>query len=377
MPFFCELSATDIEEVLDGRKSKRTKQVISGGRNAFLHFLTTIGQTLDNVTETTVDKIMQRFLLSVRKQNGEHYKMKSFECLQYGVKSFLKSEKFIDLADTKKYPMTDEACKAARVEIKRAGKGMVEHKNPLNATDFAKLKTYCDQQANISPKGLQRKVFVDVMLHFCRRGRENLREIGKSWFQFHQDEAGNEYVTMSDELDKNHRATTSRASQGRMYATGEANCPVAALKKYIICLHPDTEVFFQYPKAVFLSDAPSYERRPHGHNTLHGMVRQLSQDAQLSRAYTNHCLRATVVTNLDQAGVEGRHIQGVSGHKSLSSLQHYAENLPPVLLQKMSRVINGAPAVDAGASGDQVTAGEPSGQNTFNQCQVVIHYNHA
>ena len=41
--------------------------------------------------------------------------------------------------------------------------------------------------------------------------------------------------------------------------------------------------------------------------------------------YTNHSLRATCVTILDNAGFASRDIMAVSGHKSESSLKHYVK----------------------------------------------------
>lgn len=43
-----------------------------------------------------------------------------------------------------------------------------------------------------------------------------------------------------------------------------------------------------------------------------------------SQAYTNHSLRATSINTLDSAGVQGRDIMLISGHKSESSLRHYS-----------------------------------------------------
>ncbi len=54
-------------------------------------------------------------------------------------------------------------------------------------------------------------------------------------------------------------------------------------------------------------------------------MKNLSTSAGLSKAYTNHSLRATCVTILDKAGFASRDIMAVSGHKSESSLKHYVK----------------------------------------------------
>ena len=81
--------------------------------------------------------------------------------------------------------------------------------------DRQKLRQY--QQDHSSPVKLQQKVFTDIMFHFCRQGRENLREICTDWFEFNNDENGVEYVTMRDELDKNHPGYDNESQQARKY----------------------------------------------------------------------------------------------------------------------------------------------------------------
>ena len=53
------------------------------------------------------------------------------------------------------------------------------------------------------------------------------------------------------------------------------------------------------------------------------MMKKISKRLNLSRIYTNHCIRATCVTMLSAHGLEARHIMRVTGHKSESSLRSY------------------------------------------------------
>lgn len=62
-----------------------------------------------------------------------------------------------------------------------------------------------------------------------------------------------------------------------------------------------------------------------GVNSLGGMMSNISVQAGLSKRYTNHCARATTITNMDRSGHEGRHITKISGHASEASLEHYVQ----------------------------------------------------
>lgn len=53
---------------------------------------------------------------------------------------------------------------------------------------------------------------------------------------------------------------------------------------------------------------------------------EISIKAELSQIYTNHCIQATFITDLDDIVVEVRSIMNVSGHKSETSINSYSRN---------------------------------------------------
>ena len=56
-------------------------------------------------------------------------------------------------------------------------------------------------------------------------------------------------------------------------------------------------------------------------------MKKLLKSAELSKQYTNHCIRATAVNVLDQNNFEARYIMRVSGHKSEASIRSYSRRL--------------------------------------------------
>ena len=69
-----------------------------------------------------------------------------------------------------------------------------------------------------------------------------------------------------------------------------------------------------------------YDNAPMRQNSLGRLMANISEAAGLSKVYTNHCIRATCVTVLDE-NFDPTTIMGVSMHKSLSSVLSYRNRL--------------------------------------------------
>ena len=68
----------------------------------------------------------------------------------------------------------------------------------------------------------------------------------------------------------------------------------------------------------------------------------LCDNVKLSREYTNHSIRSTVINNLDAAGFEARHIIQISSHKSESTIKEYAPKCPDSKKKEMFESLSNA-----------------------------------
>ena len=118
-------------------------------------------------------------------------------------------------------------------------------------------------------------------------------------------------------------------------------CPVKTFKLYRMKLNPKLDKLWQKPRQANLTHSTAcwYEARFVGHDPLDRFMLFLSRQIPLSKEYTNHCIRATCIKNLDEAGVEGRHIITLSDHTSESSLKHYSVNCPDKKKEEMSAIL--------------------------------------
>lgn len=195
--------------------------------------------------------------------------------------------------------------------------------------DIRKLYHQTMYMSPDSPQGLLNKVLFETILYFCRRGRENIRELDSSDFEIKYNADGRKYITKVKSVQtKHHQRTTNEdeSDGGRMYATGSIMCPVSRF------------ALFQHPKSSFCDDDNEwYENKPIEKNMLGSFM---ATQAKLSEVYTNHCIRATTITELNREGFNDRDIIAVSGHRSTTALKSYVSDTSLETKRKMSDVLS-------------------------------------
>ena len=341
---FASFDDEEFNDLITSKDAENTKKSTKQAVGVFREYLRekSLPGDFETLDKQTLAKILGKFYVEARKTNGDYYKTATLNAIRAGLNRHLKSEyqDLIDIIKDSEFVKANEAFKAATVELKKIGKGDVKHHEIITDNDLQKLYESAVFDQNL-PSGLQDKVWFELMLFICRRGRENLRELKKDHFVIERDENGRQYVTQAvDELTKKSRedCTASRADAGRMYETGNQNCPVSSFQKYLSKLNPDCEFLFQTPKpsAPTTEGSPWFKKCPIGKNTLGTAMVRLSKSAGLSKIYTNHCLRATCISILDREGFENRDICQISGHANESSLASYTGRVTDSKKQQMS-----------------------------------------
>ena len=90
-----------------------------------------------------------------------------------------------------------------------------------------------------------------------------------------------------------------------------------------------------------------------GERSLGDMMKRISKEANLSRIYTNHSIRATTVTILDKSGFEARHVITVHGHRNESSTRAYSKT-DQTANRRMSETLTAAGAGNSAPDEDSV-----------------------
>lgn len=306
-----------------------------------------ISTKLQEMTEEQLDENLRHFYAEARTATGQEYSKISLLSFRNAFERFLNENgQSVKLSKNPKFhksnKMLDSKLKVNRKEGKDHG---ITHKPVITKEDLQKLKKSPAMSPN-SPSTLLNAVWFYVVYHWCRRGREGQRELTRRSFSFATDASGAEYAYLThEEASKNHpggeNSKPSEERQTRLYATGEEKDALTCLKQYIAKLNPECEAFFQRPRGKYSMEDPIwFENRPLGINKLSSMMKSISEQAGLSQIYTNHSVRATVITSLSDANIPTRQIMNVSGHVSEESLRSYSRRPTEDQLKRCSVVLS-------------------------------------
>ena len=291
MARFATVGQNQYNTILKEMNSPNTHRGTTVAWNQFLCYLKEKSLTVDpqNISKDDLNDILKLFYVEVRKSDGGHYKKTTLNSIRFGLqRKFKEFNSDLDIITDSNFAECNLVFKAQCVQLKKNGLAKVEHKPPLTPEDVRKL--YRSDVFSLSrPESLQRKVFFEIMLFLCRRGRENLRNLTKKSFAVKTDGNGVEYVEkVLDELSKNHRENDAEQEGGIIYATGEKDCPVASFKLYVEKLNPQLNTFFQRPKVSPPAEGIWYDAQVLGVKSIEKMMKRISTDAQLSFIYNNH-----------------------------------------------------------------------------------------
>ena len=93
-----------------------------------------------------------------------------------------------------------------------------------------------------------------------------------------------------------------------------ADSPVKSFQKYLSMLY---NCLWRRPQDSFdPEEAVWYGNQALGKNTLRTMISTISQRAKLSKRHTNHSIRATCITHLNDGGLQSWKLMRISGHRS-------------------------------------------------------------
>ena len=142
------------------------------------------------------------------------------------------------------------------------------------------------------------------MLYFCRRGRQNLRQLKKTDFLLNTDSTGERYVwKATDEITKNRREDDEVFDGGLMYENPGPNCLAVSFELYLSHLNPLNEFLFQRPKRnASIPENVWYDNMVVGERTLGEKMKKIlarsktiQSGRQLSQSLTSQVFKQGIL----------------------------------------------------------------------------------
>lgn len=229
---FPDLNDVELDNIVDSKDASSTKRIVRNAVETLITYCTSKQLNISDIKEYSsgnLNTFLRRFYAEVGTAKGNFYAKKSMQVLRFGLQRNFHKLCKIDIIKDRAFDDANIMFQSMLVKLKNEGKGAVRHIEPIQIEDMEKIQNTLDQK---TPLGLQNKVFIDIMLHMCNKGRENLREMVKDDFEIKTDATQQCYVCKTrDRLTKNHR-TDDDSHGGRMYATPDnpQRCPVLSFE---------------------------------------------------------------------------------------------------------------------------------------------------
>ena len=248
-PRFQLLTDEEMNNMLDNANSTNTKRQIKYVSKVFTDFLMEMKvEHIENLGQDIklLDSLLCKFYAGARNRNGDlYYSKKSMQAIRYGLHRNFLSTHELDIVNDKAFSKSVRVFKSVISQLKSEGKANVKHHTPVSTADMKLIQESPDSE---TPEGLKHKVFVDIMVYFANRGRENLRDLTPNDFISNEVD-GLRYFSIVDKLIKNHRDDDSTSQSGRMFEIPtNPNCPVESMLKYKAKLNPKCSWFWQKPE---------------------------------------------------------------------------------------------------------------------------------
>ena len=132
-----------------------------------------------------------------KKQDESHYSRSSYINIRAAINRHLQSpphSRQINIAQDRAFMSANNVVIGLLKDLKARGMDQTTHKAAISAADMQKMYS-SGVLSDDNSKSLQRKVFIELMLHFGRRGQEGLRTMRRDSVVIKTDGSGTKYAT--------------------------------------------------------------------------------------------------------------------------------------------------------------------------------------
>ena len=318
---------------------------------------------MEELSSSQLDTYLSKFLLAVRKKNGEEYGPTTLRGFISSVERYLKKNRYCESVVTgQSFSRTRETLRSKQKQLKRDGKGNKPFKAASLTQEELEMLYSSGAFGCNSPQALINTLWYNNCLHFGLRGGKEQRDLKWGDVLLKKDTEGEEYLEYNTERQTKTRtgenAMNRRSVKPRMYenlsAVPERN-PVFLYKLYK-AKRPESYMDNNAPFYLGVNhsnaskaDLPTlkwFKPQPMGVNKLNSLMKDCAQLAGIGKdkRITNHSARKTLVQKLQDNNIPPTQIVQITGHKNLQSVNNYS-SLREQQQQDISSILSSVPNV--------------------------------
>lgn len=346
---FGEINEKEIDENIKKTAPQNTLKSKNSIWRQFMSFCDAKKYTFGPDTSVTeLASILKSWAFNMRKKNGEEYKEHTVKVL-WNVTAKLLMEKYFNDYKIKINPFEQIEFKAARDarNAKRRNLQGIDGKRKESAAFLThnELKKLIEASDELTPEGLQKKVFFLLSYELAWRGGEGARA-ETTFFKEETDNIGAKTgrIEYNPIFSKTTQGGARKLADSKWLVKNETDhsfCPVRMFLKLQDKRGKVTNTrLFLTPNPHWKISGNWFKNSPVGINEISAWTKIQAKKSGLNttKKITNHSLRATAVSKLAKSGVSEQNLIKITGHsnaKSISSYLQMDEDHHRKLIQKM------------------------------------------
>ena len=270
----------------------------------------------EKVAPEQLDKVLERFFASVRKQDGTDYEPGSLQVMQAALDRHLKEKCYsFSIIKDREFFNSRKVLEGKARKLRNEGKGKLPNKSRSLTREEEEALWEGGQLGNqSSPRSLLNTMWWLLSQHLGLRGCQEHYTMNVEDFTLNKDDSGNEFVTFAEGPTKTRQGglqVKPRSVLPKMFATGDSRCPVAHFKNYLSKKPENLTLAGPFYLACIENPTKTdvwYKKSRMGKNTISKIMQSMKENSPLQemcpdKRLSNHSVRKTVARKLKAKGV--------------------------------------------------------------------------
>ena len=199
---FVVVSDDDVNAFSEQQENDNTKKKTLYDLKIFREFLETCDEKreIENITPVELQAIIKKFVLAVRKKNGDEYEPSSIRAFLQSIDRYLRKNNYgFSVLNDKEFHEVQDILKKKQKQLKSIGKGNRPNAaDPLSDEDIAMFYS-CGVLGFDSPRALLNALWLNNCIYFGMRPGKEQRDLCWGDLQLKTDSEGNRFVEFSKE----------------------------------------------------------------------------------------------------------------------------------------------------------------------------------